>query len=146
MRLKRLISSILYTAVWSIGLLYASFPGFFSKKGLDWSFQTVISGDIDSSCIPVSVMPDYIFPYIMAMLLFLVDVIYSCVLDKLNGKESRIIAVLAGYAGFTLCFLLSLSRGKGVFFILGWSCLTIVKLLKTIPKESLRVRVSRIDE
>lgn len=84
----------------------------------------------------------------MAMLLFLIDTIYAFVLEKYSGKESRTIETLIGLAAFLFCFLMSLSYGKWVFFIVGWVVLTLIKLIKTdFGKESdIIPQVTRVKE
>lgn len=144
--IKRLIVKIIYVLIWSLGLLYASFPKFFMKgnDGISWGFQETMNNVTKT---------DYIFPYIMAMLLFLIDVIYSFILEKWRGKESRIIETLIGVSAFMFCFIMSLSYGKWVFFIIGWVCLTAIKFLKTdsgtlldISGTQLDIQVSKVDD
>lgn len=144
--IKRLIVKIIYVLIWSLGLLYASFPKFFMKgnDGISWGFQETMNNVTKT---------DYIFPYIMAMLLFLIDAIYSFILEKWRGKESRIIETLIGVSAFMFCFIMSLSYGKWVFFIIGWVCLTAIKFLKTdsgtlldISGTQLDIQVSKVDD
>ena len=128
----------IYVLVWSLGLLYASFSDFFVGE-MNWTFQETMNNDAKET---------YIFPYIMAMLLFLIDTIYAFVLEKYSGKESRTIETLIGLAAFLFCFLMSLSYGKWVFFIVGWVVLTLIKLIKTdFGKESdIIPQVTRVKE
>lgn len=143
---KRLIVKIIYVMIWSLGLLYASFPKFFlkGKNGLSWEFQETMDNVTKT---------EYIFPYIMAMLLFLIDVIYSFILEKWRGKENRIIETLIGVSAFMFCFIMSLSYGEWIFFIIGWFCLTIIKFLKTDScthldtfGTQLDIQVSKVDD
>ena len=143
---KCLIVRIIYVLIWSFGLLYASFPKFFLKggNGISWGFQETMDNVTKT---------EYIFPYIMAMLLFLIDVIYSFILEKWRGKENRIIETLIGVSAFMFCFIMSLSYGKWIFFIIGWFCLTIIKFLKTdsgihldISDTQPDIQVSKVDD
>ena len=116
----------LYVVVWSVALLYASFPGVFTANGFDWNFQSNLTNDVK---------PHYIFPYILAMALFLIDAIYAFALEANKGKQDNIIPVLIGVVAFMFCFLMSLSGGECVFFLIGWISLTVVKWIKTEPSD-----------
>lgn len=123
---KRICIKALYVGVWSLALLYASFPDFFSKKGFDWGFQNNLTDEARFH---------YIFPYILAMALFLIDAIYAFALETARGKQKGIIPVLIGVVLFMFCFLLSLGSGKCLFFLGGWLALTFVKWIKTEPSD-----------
>lgn len=116
----------LYVLVWSLALMYASFSDIFTEEGFDWSFQVNLTNDAK---------PHYIFPYILAMALFLIDAIYAFALEAYRGKQEGIILVLMGVVIFTFCFLLSLGGGEGTFFFVGWGALTFMKWIKTEPSD-----------
>jgi hypothetical protein len=123
---KRFYIKTLYVLVWSMALMYASFSDFFTEKGFDWSFQSKLTNDAK---------PHYIFPYILAMALFLIDAIYAFALEAFRGKQEGIILVLMGVVIFLFCFLMSLSGGESFFFLIGWAALTLVKWIKTEPSD-----------
>lgn len=123
---KRTYAKTIYVLAWSVALLYASFPDLFTRTGFDWSFQDRMTD---------AVKPKYIFPYILAMALFLIDAIYAFALESYKGKQDNIIAVLMGVVVFLFCFLLSLGSGQSTFFFIGWAALTIMKWIKTEPSD-----------
>ena len=123
---KRFYIKTIYVLVWSLALLYASFPDLFKKEGFNWSFQDNLTNDAK---------PYYIFPYILAMALFLIDAIYAFALEAFQGKQESIILVLMGVVIFLFCFQMSLSGGECIFFLIGWFALTMVKWIKTEPSD-----------
>lgn len=123
---KRTMVKTLYVAVWSLALLYASFPVLFTSEGFDWSFQSKLTNDVKQV---------YIFPYVLAMTLFLIDAIYAFALESYKGRQDNIILVLIGVVAFMFCFLISLNGGEGWFFFIGWISLTLVKWIKTEPSD-----------
>ena len=121
---------VLYVLIWSLALLYASFPDLFSEKGFDWSFQQNLTNETRTH---------YIFPYILAMALFLIDAIYVFTLENFRGKQHGYIGVLIGVVLFMFCFLMSLGHGGCLFFLIGWGALTLIKWIKTDCAECERV-------
>lgn len=118
---KDLFIKVLYVLVWSAGLLFATFPLFY-MGGMDFSFQENLTN---------KVLLGYIFPFITSMLIFLIDIIYTTICEGRKGgyKDVPLSWMLLG--GYLLCFVFSLFMGKWIFFIIGWLCLTGLKLIKT---------------
>lgn len=123
---KRTWIKTLYVMAWSLALLYASFPDIFTEKGFDWGFQSEFTNDVK---------PHYIFPYVLAMALFLIDAIYAFALEAYKGKQDYIIPVLMGVVAFMFFFLMSLNGGQSFFFFVGWIALIVVKWIKTEPSD-----------
>lgn len=114
-----------YIFSWSIGLLYATFPHFFGgEMSFDFRNQT-LSDACDA----------YIFPFVMAMVLFLIDVIYGYIKEMIDGHYTHVVGVIAFLVLFLIGFVLSLSVSDPSVarwcFIISWVCLSFMKLLKT---------------
>ena len=109
---------LIYTVIWSLLLLYASFPGLFNGD-LNFSFQE----KWDDSA------RDYMVILIMTVVLFIVDAVYNLLKTKNNYTP----VILGGAALFLLFMAFSLSYLGSTFFIAGWVVLTLMKLLTTEP-------------
>ena len=128
-----LIINVLYVLVWSLGLMFATFPNLISGE-MKFDFQNNLNND--------AVMK-YIFPFIMAMAIYLIDVLYVSMAEERSGNYKGVTlswALLGGFllffvfsllGGFILFFVFSLLGGKCLFFVLGWLCLTALKFIKT---------------
>ncbi len=114
-----------YIISWSIGLLYATFPHFFDGR---------MSFDLRNMSL-VDACESYIFPFVMAMILFLVDVVYGYIKEMCDGQYTHVIGVILFLILFLLGFVLSLSVQNPtiacVCFIISWICLSVMKFLKT---------------
>ena len=121
---KKMTSRFIYTMIWSLLLLYSSFPGLFSGE-LDFSFQDQWNESARK----------YIVILIMAVVLFIVDAVYNLLKTKNNFTPF----ILSGAAVFLLCMALSLSYCGSTFFIVGWVVLTAMKFFTT---ESIEHRIS----
>jgi len=118
---KDLIIKVLYVLVWSLGLMFATFPNLISGE-MKFDFQNNLNND--------AVMK-YIFPFIMAMAIYLIDVLYVSMAEERSGNYKGVTLSWALLGGFLLFFVFSLLGGKCLFFVLGWLCLTALKFIKT---------------
>lgn len=118
---KDLIIKVLYVLVWSLGLMFATFPKLISGE-MKFDFQNNLNND--------AVMK-YIFPFIMAMAIYLIDVLYVSMAEERSGNYKGVTLSWALIGGFLLFFVFSLLGGKSLFFVLGWLCLTALKFIKT---------------
>lgn len=114
-----------YIICWSLGLLFATFSHFFDGE-MSFDFSKMTLRDACNT---------YIFPFVMAMLLFLVDVIYGYVKEMIYGHYTHVIGVITFLVLYLLGFVLSVSvenpnAARGCF-IVSWLCLSVMKLLKT---------------
>lgn len=125
MHSNEMIKRIVYVFFWSVGLLWATFPDLF-KGEMDFNFQAMAGVDF---------FKNYIFPLLMALLLYMFDVIYAFHLENGRGIPTRVIPVYTLTAGFLLFFVLSVACGcavsAAIFFFLAWACLVGMKFLKT---------------
>lgn len=134
---RNLAIKVLYVLVWSAGLLAATFPLFYVGS-MDFAFQSNHGNDA---------LKTYIFPFVMSMLIFLIDVVYSTVCEGRKGCYKDVALSWILFGGYMLFFVLSLFWGKWLFFILGWLCLTLLKLIKTeaVPDSTYPI-VSEVNE
>lgn len=83
----------------------------------------------------VEACESYIFPFIMAMILFLVDVVYGYIKDMCDGQYTHVIGVIVFLILFLLGFVFSVSvqnqNTARVCFIISWVSLSVMKFLKT---------------
>lgn len=114
-----------YIVSWSLGLLYATFPHFFDGE-MKFDIRSKTMGE---AC------DDYIFPFVMAMVLFLIDVNYGYIKEKLDGQYTNVIGVTSCLIVFLLGFVLSIYLVDPFFakmcFIISWVSLSVMKFLKT---------------
>lgn len=120
-----MLKKVLYIIFWSGGLLWATFPDFLEGK-MSFDFNTM-----GYLCF----FKKYLFPLLMALLLFLFDVIYAFYLESAKGSPKQVQPVMISGAGFILFFILSAylsgTAYAPVFFLLSWLCLAIMKYFKT---------------
>lgn len=120
-----MFKKILYIIFWSGGLLWATFPDFLEGK-MCFDFN-----QMGYLCF----FKKYLFPLLMALLLFLFDVIYAFYLESSKDGPQQVQPVMISGAGFILFFILSAySSGTvcaPVFFMLSWLCLAAMKYFKT---------------
>ena len=116
-----------YIICWSLGLLYATFPHFFDGE---------MTFDIRSKTM-ADACDYYIFPFTMVMVLFLLDVNYGYVKEKLDGQYTNVIGVISCLIVFLLGFVFSIyfvdPLWARICFIISWLSLSVMKLLKTDP-------------
>lgn len=126
-----MFSRLIYTVIWSLLLLYASFPGLFSGI-LDFSFQETW----DESA------RDYVVILIMTVVLFIVDAVYNFIKTRNNYTPF----ILSGVALFLLCMAFSLSYCGSTFFIAGWVILTLMKFFTTDSVTPIPVKYEYVSE
>lgn len=114
-----------YIISWSIGLLFATFPHFFDGE-MTFDFKGMTLTEARDS---------YIFPFVMAMVLFLVDVVYGYMKEMIDGQYTNVIGVISFLILFLLGFILSVSVDNPNMarwcFIISWIALSMMKFLKT---------------
>lgn len=120
-----MIKKIIYIVVWSLGLFWATFPEGF-EGGLDFNF---------SQLSVTKFFRNYMFPLLMVLFLYMVDVIYTFHLESATGGPKNTNIVYFMTAGFLLAFILSVYLGgtifAPVFFVMAWGCLMAMKYFKT---------------
>lgn len=126
-----MISRLIYTVVWSLLLLYASFPGLFSGT-LDFSFQETWNESAR----------DYMVILIMTVVLFIVDAVYNLIKSRNNYTPF----ILGGAALFLLCMAFSLSYCGSTFFIAGWVILTLMKFFTTDSMTPIPIKYENVTE
>ena len=113
-----------YIISWSLGLLYATFPKLFTGE-MSFDFGNSLSKSVD----------DYLFPLVMALILFLVDTVYGFLKEMMVNQYSHVVGVFIMLVLFLLAFVLSLKNGDSdisrICFIASWICLSVMKFFKT---------------
>ena len=116
---------ITYIFSWSLGLLFATFPHLFDG-GMTFDYRDML---LSEAC------DKYIFPFIMAMILFLIDVVYGYVKEIPSREYTHVISVIVFLILFLLTFVLSVYVSDPFWacgcFIISWVCLSFMKFLKT---------------
>lgn len=114
----------IYVIGWSISLLAASFPCILKGKLLP-----LVENSIEST------MDHYIYPTIMALAVFLVDIIYSSVKEERAGKPLQVanswILILVFLLAFCFSLFFNNSLVQVFLFIILWISLTLLKFIKT---------------
>lgn len=114
-----------YIISWSLGLLYATFPHLFDGE-MSFDLRTM---SLIEAC------DTYIFPFVMAMILFLIDVIYGYLQEMTDGHYTHVIGVIFFLIIFLLGFVFSICVKNPniarICFIISWLSLSIMKYLKT---------------
>lgn len=129
--------NIIYTVIWSVGLLFVSFLSLFKGENIfDFTKKT---------------LPEfgehYMFPFIMALCLFLIDVTYNVINQKIWAFPifSCIVAFMLTI-GITVAFLQCFCI---VFIcsIIGWTILTFMKYISLqMSEDTYRMEPSEIVE
>lgn len=120
-----MVRKIIYIVLWSLGLFWATFPEGFSG-GINFNFY-----EMDMQ----SFFKKYMFPLLMALLLYMLDIIYTFHLEGATGgpKKPNLVYIFTG--GFLLCFILSVATSGTIFAVLffgaAWLCLMVMKYFKT---------------
>lgn len=121
-RLKDFMKYI-YCLLWSIGLFVATFYGLLVQENVfDFTDKELLS-----------VAQSHIFPMVMAMALFLLDVLYGSII---RGENDRLVfwtllMVIAFMVTFVLSLLVNHNVSGWTFFVLAWLSLTILKFKTT---------------
>lgn len=125
-----------YCMMWSVGLFFATFYSVFGQADF------FLFADKKS----LEVAQCYIMPLVMAMDLYLWDVLYNVTLKgRLDYSTAK--WVFVGVIAFLTFFAFSLIGNNvwagWIFFILSWLSLTMIKVATT---DSLEVKVYKIGE
>ena len=122
---SKLITDLIYVFIWSAGLLYASFHKV---------FEGVMNYNVASLTLP-EIREQYIFPMVMALLLFLFDAIYSLEVDLEEGRSSHTIYLWICLCAFLIGFLLNIMYESECYsyipFWISWIALTVMKFFST---------------
>jgi len=116
----RKIQDLIYVISWTGGLLIGAFPkileeNFLSNLWLQKDFGTIYAS--------------FIFPMSMAMILFIVDVIYQ-IFRTTQLQKNEIVLCLMFFLGFWICTMLPIgyeNANKTVFFYIAWIMLFFMK-------------------
>lgn len=118
---------LIYCILWSIALFVSTF---YSIIGKEFVFDGKLLLDVAQS---------HIFPMVMAMTLYLVDVMYSLSIKKSNN-DNIILWILGTIIVFMCSFVVSLLINTNFWgwtlFIIAWLSLTTLKFVTTEDKES----------
>lgn len=121
---------VLYCGMWSVALFVSTF---YSLLGQEQRF------DFEGKLL-LGVAQSHIFPMIMAMTLYLMDVMYAISLRKTNG-EGLTMWLLGTIIVFLLSFVFALMVNSNLWgwmlFIVAWLSLTVLKFVTTEEGESM---------
>lgn len=121
---------VLYCGMWSVALFVSTF---YSLLGQEQRF------DFEGKLL-LDVAQSHIFPMIMAMTLYLMDVMYAISLRKTNG-EGLTMWLLGTIIVFLLSFVFALMVNSNLWgwmlFIVAWLSLTVLKFVTTEEGESM---------
>ena len=116
-------TKIVYCVIWSCGLFVATFYGLLKQKDI-FEFTEKLF---------LPVMQNYIFPMILAMALYLLDVLYNVTNDKSNGAIVGWVlgTIILFMVFFALSMLVNENWAGWLFFSASWFSLTILKYKTT---------------
>lgn len=121
---------VLYCGMWPVALFVSTF---YSLLGQEQRF------DFEGKLL-LDVAQSHIFPMIMAMTLYLMDVMYAISLRKTNG-EGLTMWLLGTIIVFLLSFVFALMVNSNLWgwmlFIVAWLSLTVLKFVTTEEGESM---------
>lgn len=120
---------IIYCTLWSVALFVATFYGIIGQESA-FLFKGKEMLDVASS---------HIFPMIMAMVLYLWDVMYNVSLKR-DNNGGLIIGILGTIILFMGMFVFSLLVNNNcwgwILFIAAWLSLTVLKFITTEDEQS----------
>lgn len=125
-----MIKKIIYCTLWSIALFVSTFYSIICKEH-SFVFDGKMLLDIASS---------HILPMVMAMTLYLLDVMYGLSIKK-SDNANLIQWILGTIIVFMGCFVTSLLVNDNIwgwfFFCIAWLSLTVLKFQTTEGKENI---------
>lgn len=128
-----MIKKLIYCALWSVALFVSTF---YSIIGKEFVFDDKLLLDVAKS---------HIFPMVMAMTLYLVDIMYSLSIKKSNN-DNIILWILGTIIVFMCSFVVSLLVNTNFWgwtlFIVAWLSLTSLKFVTTEDEESIPYIIS----
>lgn len=109
--------------MWSLGLFVATFYSIIGKDSA-FDFNGKLLLDVAST---------HIFPMIMAMTLYLLDVIYNALLVKINYSIVIWIlgTIIVFLGGFVASLMINNNFWGWFFFCIAWLSLTVLKFVTT---------------
>ena len=123
--MKEKIGKIIYVAIWTIVMCYASFNIVF-KKGFEFILNCEKTDDL---------LTRYIFPLFVAVGLYIIDDIYNALLLFKQDRPFHSIVILVSLLGLFVGFLFSVYAGalwlRVLMFILVWISLGFLKYYET---------------
>lgn len=119
------IKKCLYCVMWSVGLFVATFYSLFTLEGEAFNFS-------GKELLPIA--QSHIIPMIMAMTLYLWDVLYNLSMQKTNNDKSMfwiLLMIIAFMVAFVFSMLVNYNVIGWGLFIISWLALTILKYQTT---------------
>lgn len=130
-----MIKKTIYCALWSMALFVATFYSIIGQESA-FVFDGKLLRDVALS---------HIFPMIMAMTLFLFDVMYNVSLRKSNNDNVvlwMLGTVIVFMAGFVASILVNDNFWGWSFWGIAWLSLTVLKFVTTEDEESIPYIIS----
>lgn len=123
-----MVKKIIYCTLWSMALFVATFYSIIGQESA-FVFDGKLLRDVALS---------HIFPMIMAMTLYLVDVTYTALLGKITNNLVIwvLITVIVFMGGFVASILVNNNFWGWSLFGIAWLSLTVLKFVTTEDEES----------
>ena len=123
-----MVKKIIYCTLWSMALFVATFYSIIGQESA-FVFDGKLLRDVALS---------HIFPMIMAMTLYLVDVTYTALLGKSTNNLVIwvLITVIVFMGGFVASILVNNNFWGWSLFGIAWLSLTVLKFVTTEDEES----------
>lgn len=131
-----MFKKLLYCTMWSVGLFVATFYSLLGQEGevFDFTGKQLLT-----------IAQSHIMPMIMAMALYLWDVLYSISLHKVNNDQSMFWTLLMIIL-FMVLFVFSMLANHNTIgwglFLLSWLSLTILKYKTTEDEQTCPYQIS----
>lgn len=125
-----IMNKCLYCIFWSVGLFVATFYCLLAQEGEAFKFT-------GKELLPIA--QSHIMPMIMAMTLYLLDVLYAISMRKSNQDKSLfwiLSTIIVFMVTFVFPLLVNCNVLGWVLFILSWLSLTILKFQTTESEQS----------
>lgn len=119
-------NKLIYCIIWSIGLFVATFYCLWPQRQDAFCFT-------DKEILPIA--QSHIMPMIMAMALYLLDVVYNVSSQKAECSKKTFCLILMMIIVFLATFVFSILINNNIYgwvlFITSWICLTVLKFITT---------------
>lgn len=126
LRTNMVKKKLIYCTIWSIGLFVATFYCLLPqwKNAFCFTDKEVLS-----------VARSHFMPMIMAMALYLLDVVYNISSQKVECSKKSFCLILVIIITFMTIFVFSILINNNIYgwilFVVSWICLTILKFITT---------------